>query len=96
MKKLIPDNEFVKNFLTLITGNVIAQLIPILASPFHAPPHLRCLRRRATSEESGQTSARGFAQRPSFEWDFANCLPDACCITLHGAPTRAMHNHLRA
>ena len=34
MKKLIPDNEFVKNFLTLITGNVIAQLIPILASPF--------------------------------------------------------------
>ena len=33
MKKLIPDNEFVKNFFTLMTGNVIAQLIPVLFSP---------------------------------------------------------------
>ncbi len=33
LRKLIPDSEFVRNFLTLMTGNVIAQLIPVLASP---------------------------------------------------------------
>lgn len=34
ISKFIPDREFVKNFITLITGNVVAQLIPIAASPF--------------------------------------------------------------
>ncbi len=34
MKRLVPDTELVKNFFTLITGNVVAQLIPIAAAPF--------------------------------------------------------------
>ncbi len=34
IKKRIPDNEFLRNFFTLMSGNVIAQLIPVLASPF--------------------------------------------------------------
>lgn len=34
LKLLVPDAELVKNFFTLITGNVVAQLIPVAAAPF--------------------------------------------------------------